>query len=134
MNKKADQNIALVKHLLNNHIFPNESVHCSYYAVLQYMKYYLAITSSSPISYDEQKGRARTSGQSHEFLIEETQLHAQSSPSKVHAFSQSFHDLKNKRVEADYYAKVFDEVEALTCKEQAENLIRSLKDFYRNII
>ena len=134
MNKKADQNIALAQHLLNNHIFPTESVHCSYYAVLQYMKYYLAVTTSSPISYDEQRKKACANGQSHEFLIDETQLHAQSTPSKIHTFIQSVRDLKKKRVEADYYEKVFTEDEALTCKEQAESLIRSLKDFYRNIV
>lgn len=45
----------------------NSSIHCSYYAVLQCMKYILNNTDNHPIDYEQQKSQGGDS--SHEYII-----------------------------------------------------------------
>ena len=50
MKTKALDNLASSQLLINNRHY-TASVHCSYYAVFQYMKYMLAHTNNRPVSY-----------------------------------------------------------------------------------
>ena len=52
MKTKALDNLASSQLLINNRHY-TASVHCSYYAVFQYMKYMLAHTNNRPVSYSD---------------------------------------------------------------------------------
>ena len=104
------------------------SIHCSYYAVFQYMKYMLAHTDKNPISYtlqyDKTKGK-----DSHEYIIEQIKLRIPK-PYEARDFAQDFRVLKNDRVAADYDTRQFDIEESLECKQRADRLITKLKTYF----
>lgn len=107
----------------------NSSIHCSYYAVLQYMKYMLANTDRSPLTYEEQKV---TNKGSHEFILEEIASRINSQTNR-RAFTQQVRALKKLRVDADYTERNFTENESLEAKEQADSAISKLKQYFGNI-
>ena len=69
MKNKALNNLEAAQLLINNSCY-TESVHCSYYAVLQYMKYMLNTTRTRAIPYEEQEYKGEDS---HERII--TEIH-----------------------------------------------------------
>lgn len=108
----------------------NSSIHCSYYAILQYMKYELAECKHNPVSYDKQNEKGN--GNSHEFIISEIKQRI-SRPQDARIFVEIVRNLKKYRVEADYTQRNFTEEESLECKEQAENAIRKLDNYFKAI-
>lgn len=128
MKTKAIDNLESAQILLNNKRFTT-SVHCSYYAVLEYMKYMLAMTSDRPISYEKQ---SETKQDSHEYILCEIQNRI-SNPKNARNFTAKVRDLKQLRVIADYETKVFSDIEGLDCKSKAEGLIANLKNYFGNL-
>lgn len=128
MKYKAQRNLEAAQILLNNKQ-ATESVHCSYYAVLQYMKYMLATTDNAPIPYEKQGSAIDNS---HQFLITEIQNRIHNVELK-RQFNDGIRVLKRERVAADYTSKTFTTDEGLGCKHSADGLITKLKTNFGNI-
>lgn len=114
--------------LINNKLYTS-SVHCSYYAVLQYMKYILHATTNSPIPYQSQDDKNVSS---HEYLLTETKNRI-NKPKDAKSFAEEFRFLKGERVRADYNLEKFTDVESLDCRQKADSLISKLKTYFGNI-
>lgn len=114
--------------LLNNKQ-ATASIHCSYYAVLQYMKYMLAKTDKDPIPYTKQVAETDSS---HQFLIEEIQSRI-SNKDLRRQFNDGIRVLKRARIEADYTEKEFSLELGLMYKQNAQGLITKLKTNFGNI-
>lgn len=118
--------------LLNNKQ-ATASIHCSYYAVLQYMKYMLANTDKDPIPYTKQVAETdSSSSSSHQFLIEEIQNRI-SNKDLRRQFNDGIRVLKRARIEADYTEKEFSLELGLMYKQNAQGLITKLKTNFGNI-
>lgn len=117
--------------LLNNKQ-ATASIHCSYYAVLQYMKYMLANTDKDPIPYTKQVAETDSSSSSHQFLIEEIQNRI-SNKDLRRQFNDGIRVLKRARIEADYTEKEFSLELGLMYKQNAQGLITKLKTNFGNI-
>lgn len=128
MKFKAIENLESAQILINKKHFTS-SVHCSYYAVLEYMKYMLATTSNNPIPYINQ---CKTKQDSHEYILLEIQRRI-TNPKNARAFTASVRNLKQLRVLADYEVKAFTDIEGLDCKNKADGLISNLKTYFGNI-
>lgn len=129
MKTKATQNLYSAQLLINNGQYTT-SVHCSYYAVFQYMKYMLSETDRNPIPLSVQNTNNNIS--SHEYIIQEIGLRINDNK-KNRKFEQKVRNLKNERVQADYYATSFSDLESLDCIDKAKGLITDLKTFFGNI-
>lgn len=130
MKTKAIENLDSAQLLLDNRQFTS-SVHCSYYAVFQYMKYMLATTPTRPLSYAVQD--AHTGESSHEYILDEIKLRLNISPKDIRNFCEKVRLLKKDRVDADYKNRVFSDIEGLTCKSNADGIIANLKTYFGNI-
>lgn len=133
MKTKAMGNLKVAQELINQRSphFLNASVHCSYYAVFQYMKYMLAHTDKNPISYIEQKEECSDKS-SHDYVIEQIKNRI-GKPADARDFAQGVRDLKKERVDADYDRRVFKEIESIECRDKANGLITKLKTYFGNI-
>lgn len=100
------------------------SVHCSYYAVFQYMKYLLAEKAESPISYESQD--AHTGEDSHKFILEEIKNRI-ASRNTARNIGERIKVLRHQRVLADYKDHIFDQADSLSCLSEADAIIRNLK-------
>lgn len=130
MKIKANNNIQSAQMLIDQKQYTS-SVHCSYYAVFQYMKHMLANTNNNPITLATQD--AHKGDSSHEYVLIEIKNRIKAGPQDVRKFTETVRLLKNERIEADYYQKEFDDIESITCKDRAEGLITKLKTFFGNI-
>lgn len=128
MNKKAFESLEAAKRLVETResYGYNSSIHCSYYAVLQYMKYALATCKTNPLSYEKQS--EKKIGSSHEFILNEVKNRIDNIRN-AKKFAETVRNLKKLRVEADYTQRNFSEEESLDCKEQAEGAINKLKQY-----
>ena len=109
------------------------SIHCSYYAVLQYMKYTLAHTDKKPLAYEEQDEQSKGKS-SHEYIIVQIKQRIdRHRPKAVQEFAQTVRELKDMRIDADYSSRQFTVEESLECKQQAEGLIAKLKTYFGNL-
>lgn len=127
MNKKSAQTLSVAQLLIDKRYY-TQSVHCSYYAVRQYIQYKLATTKNNPISYEEQKVKMNGKD-SHEILLDEIRGRIQS-PKECKSFTEEFRALKSSRVSADYSQHQFNDEEGCDCKAQAERLIKKI-DYYK---
>ena len=126
MDRKSKESLDTAQLLLDIKHF-TQSVHCSYYAVLQFMSYKLA-TANDPISYNEQNNNIHSQGSSHEYLLIEIKKRLLSiNPKIAKDFQEDFRDLKAKRVDADYTQRQFNDEDGCDCKAQADRLIYKLK-------
>lgn len=136
MRAKTDANLEAAKFLINSAdgIHCNASIHCSYYAVLQYMKFILHNLRSNPVSYDDQKSRGAQS--SHDFIYREILIRLErcSPPSDIRNYKNEFSSIKRYRVEADYGHTTFQLEDCLTCKENAEKLIWFIRSKFHSQI
>lgn len=130
MKSQALENLESAQILINNHKYTS-SVHCSYYAVFQYMKYMLATTSNNPIPFAQQD--AHSGDSSHEYILLETKGRIHASPIKIRNFCEGVQNLKKDRVDADYHQKQFTVDESLECKADADRLITNLKTYFGNL-
>lgn len=103
------------------------SIHCYYYAVLQYMKFRLAHVKDG-ISYNDQSEIAKGDG-THEFVINALSDKMETTSHNIRSFKEDVRDLKNKRVQADYNERFFTQEESLECRAQAERLISNINRF-----
>lgn len=129
MKNKALESLKAAQRLIESHesYGYNSSIHCSYYAVLQYMKYELATCKENPLPYDKQN--ERRNGNSHEFVIREIKQRI-CKPQDARIFIETVRKLKRNRIEADYTQRKITETESLDCKKQAENTIRKLDKYF----
>lgn len=125
MNRKSSESIYTAQVLINRKLF-TQSVHCSYYAVIQLMQYKLATTTNNPISYEEQKSKMGNRGGSHEYLLIQIKNRLNSKEAK--SFSEGFRNLKSNRVDADYTQREFNDIEGCECKAEADKLIKKLQN------
>ena len=130
MKSKVQENLNSAQILINNQHF-TASIHCSYYAVLEYMKYMLANTDRNPISFEVQESNSGDS--SHEYILGEIIGRIDHGKKAKKNFSQGVRFLKKERVDADYTQRKFSDIDALDCKQKAEGLITNLKTYFGNI-
>ena len=104
------------------------SVHCSYYAVFQYMKYLLAEKAESPISYSSQD--AHTGEDSHKYILQEIQNRI-TSRATARNIGERIKNLRHQRVLADYKNYVFNQADSLGCFSEADAIIKNLKTLFR---
>lgn len=129
MLNKSSQSLKAAQKLLYDHaVYATQSVHCSYYAVFQFMKYFLAHNSRDPLSYEQQNRLSSKNKLSHEVILEEVKNRLNLRPSELKKVTESIRDLKQARMRADYSTETFSEDEALNRKAQAESLISKLKN------
>ena len=128
MKDKAQSNIDLATRLLNDgdDYSANASIHCSYYAVVQYMKHTLASDPLSPISLRDQDANAAGAG-SHNYLITETASRLSQSARCRHSFRQRVRNLKQLRVVADYSSTIVGQRDGKRCLEEAKSLIKQFE-------
>lgn len=134
MKVKALGNLKAAQQLINQkkEDLCTASIHCSYYAVFQYMKYMLAHTERRPISYLQQASEEAGNSGSHEYMIGKIKERILN-PNNARDFAQDIRKLKRERVDADYNTRIFNINESLECKEQAEGLITKLKTYFGNL-
>lgn len=128
MKKKACSSLESAQILINNKQ-SNASIHCSYYAVFQYMKYMLAHTQKNAISYENQD---KPGDDSHEYIIEEIKKRIKD-PKNGKNFVEGVRSLKKHRKLADYTTMSFSLDESTEQKQNAEGLITKLKTYFGNI-
>jgi hypothetical protein len=125
MDRKSKESLDTAQLLLDKKLF-TQSVHCAYYAVLQFMSYKLT-TAKNPISYIDQNNNIHSQGSSHEYLFFEIKKRLSSiNPKIAKDFQEDFRDLKANRVDADYSQRQFNDEDGCDCKAQAERLINKL--------
>lgn len=130
MKTKALDNIESAQTLIDCKQFTS-SVHCSYYAVFQYMKYMLANTTNNPIALVDQD--AHKGDSSHEYILTEIKNRIKKDPRTVRTFTETVRLLKNDRVDADYHSRKFSDIESIICKDHAVGLIANLKTYFGNL-
>ncbi len=130
MKDKAQSNIDLATRLLNDgdDYSANASIHCSYYAVVQYMKHMLDSDPLRPISLRDQDANAGGAG-SHNYLITETATRLSQDATCQQVFRQRVRNLKQLRVVADYKSTVLGQREGKRCLEEAKSLIKQFEDY-----
>lgn len=128
MKNKANSSLKAAQILINNGQY-NSSIHCSYYAVFQYMKYILANLKVRSISYEKQDEKHIDS---HEFIIIEIKNRIKK-PNDGKDFAEQARILKSCRKTADYHLESFSQDDSLEQKQSAENLISKLKTYFGNI-
>lgn len=101
------------------------SIHCSYYAVFQYMKYLLAEKAKLPVSYSVQDNK-KDEG-SHQYILNEIKNRIENDD-VARKLRDRILNLRQHRVNADYRPVVFTQEEALDCKAEADAIIKNLKN------
>lgn len=127
MDKKSQENIAAADKLIQAG-YCNASIHCSYYAVFQFMKYTLDTKGLCPYKeQDESQGKS-----SHEAILSKLSDNwCSCSKEERKQFKNTFWLLKKARVEADYkVSKTFNEQEAEDMVAYAKSLIGTLQTVY----
>lgn len=103
---KSEFNLEGASLLIENNCYA-PSVHCSYYSVLQLLKYKFVTLKDISYAVLSQKTIADNRN-SHKYLIDEFCVHLRSEPKKylnlfeVRALKRDIEDLKQFRVESDY--------------------------------
>ena len=127
MDKKSQENITAADKLIQAGYW-DASIHCSYYAVFQFVKY--TLHAKGFCSYDQQESILGNS--SHKDILRVLSKNW-GSCSKVERkkFKNTFWFLKKARVEADYkVSKTFDKQEAEDMVTYAKSLIGTLQTCY----
>lgn len=135
MEQKSRNNLLAAYYILNS---PQKeqvcsvSVHCSYYAVFQYMKYILAHLKRGAISYDVQDDIC-SGDNSHEVILDKIRDSLTGvNPKKQRDLLEGIRCLKKQRVSADYTIEPFTLEDCLEIKQNAEGLISKLKSYFNN--
>ncbi len=135
MEQKSRNNLLAAYYILNSAQKEQvccASVHCSYYAVFQYMKYIVAHLKIGAISYDDQD-EICYGEDSHEIILSKIRDSlANINPKKQRDLLESVRCLKRQRVSADYSQEPFSLVDCLEIKQNAESLISKLKSYFNN--
>lgn len=125
MRNKAIENMNTAQHLINSQdpYKCTSSVHCSYYAVLQYMKYILANIKKNPVSYETQNSHSGES--SHTYILNEVKNRIPN-PRNEKRVSENVKILRDSRVQSDYCDKIFTVEESIDCHNKATKIISDL--------
>ena len=125
MDKKSEENIRAAKMLISAGYY-SSSLHCSYYALFQYIVY--ALDHSGVCSYTEQKEKTKDKG-SHNFILSKL-----CSSIRDQRLSRETRNLccmlKRLRVRADYKTDRIKETEAQQSLDEACNTITVLKNYF----
>ena len=129
MKEKSDKSLKAAKALIDTQqVFGfNASIHCSYYAVFQYMKFILNETGDHPIEYKKQKSEGGES--SHDYIIKAIKNRI-GNKYQARLLEDSTYNLKDLRVKADYTQTNFTKETADRCKSLAENIINKLNQHF----
>lgn len=100
----------------------NTSIHCSYYAVFQYMKYLLAEKAKTRISYDDQDKQQENS---HKYILEEIKNRIKNS-NNARRIRDRILNLRQHRIAADYHPQIPTQEVALECEREAVAIINNL--------
>ena len=125
MNKKSEENIFAAEELICRGYY-NSSIHCSYYALFQYMKYIL--DSRGLCSYAEQTDKTKTPG-SHNNILEELRLHIEDAKLSRNV-RNSCRSLKTRRTKADYEIIPMEQDESQICLNDVRNMIAQLNQYF----
>lgn len=121
MRQKCDTNIELAQELINKKYYTN-SVHCSYYGCLQYIKYILDDKNVCPYRIQNENRK-----DSHEFILSKL-INAIKNHKTLRNVRTNFESLKDKRKRADYYEDIFEVDESLQAIEEARSIIYQVKN------
>ena len=121
MKTKATNNLNSAQLLINNKQYTT-SVHCSYYAVFQSMKYVLANTSINPIPLATQ-----------DFPHGRVFSRVCSFRNKERRFAETVRFLKKECVDADYKSREFTDEESLDCLDRAKKIVADLKTYFGDL-
>lgn len=136
MLNRANNNLEAAKRILSaqDESYCFASVHCSYYAVLQFMKYLLANLKVDPISYDKQATICSNKG-SHEVIIDKIRDHLSDMDfRKMRELIEAIRILKKQRSAADYSNAKFTVEQCLEIKQNAEGLKSKLQSLFNDKI
>lgn len=125
MNKKSEENILAAEVLIHKGYY-NSSIHCSYYALFQYMKYIL--DHCGLCTYKSQDKKTKAKG-SHDNILKELNPHIKDIVLRF-TVDTSFQCLKKQRAVADYKISPFGEVESQTCLDEVRDMIEQLKKYF----
>lgn len=128
MKQKANKSLEAAQNLINTRetFGYNSSIHCSYYATLQYMKYVLANTDKRAIPYSSQDVRGQDS---HNHILTEI-VNRIDDYRNGRLFREDVRWLKSERKEADYTQRDFNQNESLECIDKAKGIICKLNQYF----
>ncbi len=131
MRAKSYANIAAANFLVSygEGVHCNASIHCSYYATLQCMRYILNHLRKGAIPYKEQRKQGKIS--SHEFVFDKILNNLECPPKVEKRYKELFRALKKKRETADYELETFPIEDCLDCESNAKEIIRILENCFR---
>lgn len=118
---KSEENLEAAKILNDNRKFTS-SVHCSYYAILQMMKY--ALSEKCKISYEKQNEKREQD--SHLYIRNEI-LYQLSDPTAKALIKRKFDAARTLRRKADYLEDKIEDEDSLGMYDEAKILINKLK-------
>ena len=130
MRSKTDNSIKTARFLISTQDVDmcTASIHCSYYAAFQYMKYCLA-NGKRPVSYEEQETKCKSNGSSHEKILEMVADNICSIKEKRNV-KISVKWLKKQRIAADYTPIIFNVEDCKSCLAKATGIIKKLKTIF----
>lgn len=134
MINKARNNIKAAQRIIdaNDASICFASIHCSYYAVFQYMKYILANLKVRPYTYEQQDSNEKSA--SHERILLEIQNRLDMKREDESNFKYSFNFLKKQRQLADYTTATFTVEECIEAKDLAVSLRSTLYSQFKKKI
>lgn len=121
MDKKSEENILAAEELISKGYY-NSSIHCSYYALFQHMKYIL--DHCGLCTYESQDKKTNTKG-SHDNILKELEPHIKDVQlrCKVH---HSFPFWKKLRSVADYQVTQVVQGDSQKCLDDVRDIIEQL--------
>lgn len=121
MNEKAKQNIQAAEVLICKGYY-NSSIHCSYYALFQYMKYIL--DHCGLCTYKSQDKKTNTKG-SHDNILKELDPHIKDARLRLN-LHHSFSTWKKLRMVADYQVTPIVQDDSQKCLDDVRDIIERL--------
>jgi len=119
---KSQENLTAAQELINKRRFTS-SVHCSYYSVLQFMKYIL----HHKCSFDYSSQNDCVGGDSHDVILTGI-IKAGKGDTFIRNLRTNFYHIKRERKRADYEdGSLFSDLESIDVRDKSEALISNLK-------
>lgn len=132
MDKKSEENILAAEELISKGYY-NSSIHCSYYALFQYMKYILDYCGLCNYAAQNKKTGAKNKKTgakgSHDIIWGELNPHINDIVLRF-TVDTSFQNLKKQRSVADYKISPVGKVESQKCLNEARDIIEQLKKYF----
>lgn len=134
MINKAKNNLSAAQRIIdaNDASICFASIHCSYYAVFQYMKHILAHLISRPYTYEQQNSNEKSG--SHERILLEIKNRLALKLEDERDFLFSFNLLRRQRKMADYTDTTFTVLECIEARDLAVRLRSTLDSQFKKKI